>query len=86
MLTFSAFLVSVLLILCCECKKEENSTRIAAGTKAKAGENLDFVVLTVIFQNQAQICGGKSVALKFAFFFEIQNFLLQALWFEINSS
>lgn len=57
--------VSILLIsffiLCCECKRVAiNPTKIAGGVKAKAGENLDFVLLTIIFQNQAQICGGKS--------------------------
>lgn len=59
MLKTSICLISLFFILTCECKRE-NITKIASGTKAKAGENLDFVLLTVIFQNQAQICGGKS--------------------------
>ena len=60
MLRASICLISLFFLLTCECKREGNTTRIASGTKAKAGENLDFVLLTVIFQNQAQICGGKS--------------------------
>lgn len=37
------------------------SSRIAAGVDAKAGENLDFAMLSVFFQNQAQICGGSLI-------------------------
>lgn len=35
-----------------------DASRIAGGVEAIAGENLDYALLHVFFQNQAQICGG----------------------------
>lgn len=32
--------------------------RIASGVDATAGENLDFVLLSIVFYNQMQTCGG----------------------------
>lgn len=34
--------------------------RIASGKDSKPNENLDYALLNVIFQNQAQQCGGKN--------------------------
>lgn len=39
-------------------KINERNPRIASGQVAVSGENLDYVLLTVVFQNQMQTCGG----------------------------
>jgi secreted trypsin-like serine protease len=36
----------------------KNYARIAAGVDGAAGENLNYVLLSVLFYNQAQKCGG----------------------------
>lgn len=36
--------------------------KIGSGKDVKPGENLDYVVLNVIFQNQGQKCGGTLIA------------------------
>lgn len=36
--------------------------KIGSGKDVKLGENLDYVVLNIIFQNQGQKCGGTLIA------------------------
>ncbi|KAL7022983.1 hypothetical protein ACKWTF_012445 [Chironomus riparius] len=38
------------------------SLKIGSGKDVKSGENLDYVVLNVVFQNQGQKCGGTLIA------------------------
>lgn len=38
------------------------ASKISSGTPAVKGHNLDYALLTVIFINQAQICGGSLVS------------------------
>lgn len=52
-LIFVGFCISI-----CECRDISNFTRISSGEPGVKGENLDYVLLSILFQNQAQICGG----------------------------
>ena len=36
--------------------------KIGSGKDVKPGENLDYVVLNVVFQNQGQKCGGTLIS------------------------
>lgn len=42
-------------------KKVPFYTKVSSGTPAERGKNLDYAFLSVIFINQAQICGGTLV-------------------------
>jgi secreted trypsin-like serine protease len=39
-------------------KSGQRKSRIASGVPAVDGENLEYALLTVVFQNQMQTCGG----------------------------
>jgi secreted trypsin-like serine protease len=40
---------------------ENDESRIASGDDFKKGENLDYALLGIYFQNQIQICGGSLI-------------------------
>ncbi|KAG5671436.1 hypothetical protein PVAND_001632 [Polypedilum vanderplanki] len=62
---FEIFLLLILFVslsysykLIDDVNSDKRNPRIASGVPAIPGENLDYVILTVVFYNQMQTCGG----------------------------
>lgn len=71
MLKFSCALIVAVFVAATVSSPVGNVTRIASGVPAVKGQNLDWVSLKVVFQNQMQMCAGK-----FGIFVKFVRFLL----------
>lgn len=62
MLSKNSFKVSLIFVSFLFGLSRPQYLKIGSGKDVKAGDNLDYVVLNVVFQNQGQKCGGTLIA------------------------